>query len=106
VSRRALFREVNAKICEIDATFGTAGPVYHVLCECGRPECYERFEVPASLYDGVRTSANRFAVASGHHREDAIVSSGLGFDVVDASAAARRAPAPQATAPLAALPDA
>jgi hypothetical protein len=85
VSRRALFREVNAKICEIDATFGTSGSVYHVLCECGLIDCYSRFEVPASLYDDVRADGRRFVVATGHHRDEAIVSSGLRFDVVDTS---------------------
>ncbi len=83
VSRRALFREVNAKICEIDATFGTAGAVYHVLCECGLVECYQRFEVPASLYDDVRGHGQRFVVATGHHQDEPIVSSGLRFDVVE-----------------------
>jgi hypothetical protein len=77
---------VNAKICEIDATFGTTGSVYHVLCECGLSECYSRFEVPASLYDEVRASGDRFVVATGHHRDEAIVSSGLRFDVVHPSA--------------------
>ena len=85
MSRRTLFRQVNEKICEIDAGFGFAGSVYQVLCECGQVECYSRFEVPSSLYDDVRRSARRFVVASGHHGHEPVVSNGLAFAVVDAA---------------------
>ena len=105
MSRRALFREVNTKICEIDATFGTTGSVYHVLCECGLIECYSRFEVPASLYDELRASGDRFVVATGHHRDEVIVSSGLRFDVVQPSAGAGRTPRFRVPAAQPALPE-
>jgi hypothetical protein len=82
VSRRALFREVNKKICEIDAGFGSTGAVYHVLCECGGLECYERVEVPSSLYDHVSARVDRFVVANGHVGDEAVVSRGPAFDVV------------------------
>ena len=85
VSRRAIFRQVNEKICEIDAGFGIAGSVYQVLCECGRVECYSRIEVPSSLYDDVRRSARRFVVARGHHGREPVVSNGLAFAVVDSA---------------------
>ena len=83
LTRRALVREVNAKICEVDAGFGVAGSAYHVLCECGRPGCHERFDVPASLYDALRASAGSFVVATGHERpHDEHVSRGADFAVV------------------------
>jgi hypothetical protein len=100
LTRRALFREVNTRICEIDSGFGTAGAGYHVLCECGRPDCFERLRVPASVYDGIRALDDRFVVATGHQREDeTVVSIGLMFDVVESGASSKRLHSPRAAIP-------
>jgi hypothetical protein len=92
LTRRALFREVNTKICEIDSGFGTASAGHYVLCECGSLECSERFTVPTTLYDEIRASGDRFVVANGHQRAaETVVERGPAFEVVQASAVTGRA---------------
>ena len=65
--RRPLFREVNDRIREVNASFGPGSPPHEILlCECGRDACAERLEVPTDVYEVVRREAHRFVVAPGH----------------------------------------
>jgi hypothetical protein len=62
-----VFREVNERIREINASLGPDHLNYvSLLCECGRPGCTERLEVPSELYDVVRDDHHLFLVAPGH----------------------------------------
>ncbi len=73
MSRRPLFREVNERIREVNASFGPSAPTYEILlCECGRSDCSARLEVPADVYEVVRRK-ERFLVAPGHEQPEAEV---------------------------------
>ena len=92
LSRRTLFREVNARIREITARFGTTAATYVVLCECGEDGCMKRVEVPAAVYEEVvDRGRERFLVAPGHERHDLdrLVSRNAGYSVVELEAATR-----------------
>ena len=78
--RRILLREVNAKICEINAELGSDLGHHRLLCECGRESCFQPIEVPASVYDGVR-EAGHYAVASGHEDVERVISKNPQYDV-------------------------
>src|SRR4051794_41035062 len=54
--RRKLFRELNERIRAIHHALGGAPRAYEVFCECGRPRCLVRLEVPAALFEHVRES--------------------------------------------------
>jgi hypothetical protein len=65
--KRPLFREVNDRIREVNASFGPDAPDNEILlCECGAEGCAERVEVPRDVYEVVRSEGHRFLVAPGH----------------------------------------
>jgi hypothetical protein len=71
-SKRPLFREVNERIREVNASLGPAPPASEILlCECGRSGCSARLEVPLDVYEAVRSESHRFLVAPGHEEPDA-----------------------------------
>jgi hypothetical protein len=41
-----------------------------VVCECGDPECIERFTITSEHYAAVRADIHRFVVVPGHERPD------------------------------------
>jgi hypothetical protein len=43
---------------------------YELLCECPGSDCSQRLEVPASVYEELRTYDGRFLVATGHDRPE------------------------------------
>jgi hypothetical protein len=58
---------VNDRIREVNASFGAGSPSDQILlCECERADCAERVEVPADVYEVVRSEGHRFVVAPGH----------------------------------------
>jgi len=63
--RRSLFREVNERIRGIHVEFSVASDRLEVLCECGRADCLRRVEVPARVYETVRTTPG-YLVSRGH----------------------------------------
>jgi hypothetical protein len=65
IKQRALFREVNRRIRDVNAAFGSEGP-YHLVCECARFECASRIEVAGDVFDTVCGDPDRFLVAPGH----------------------------------------
>ena len=84
-TRRPLFREVNERIREVNASFGPDSPEDEILlCECGRDSCAERLEVPADVYDVVRSEGQSFLVAPGHEEpaEEQIVAGAPTYLVV------------------------
>jgi hypothetical protein len=60
-----LIREVNARIRELDDRHGAFEQTYVLLCECGRPLCHERVEVPVAVYRAAR-AGDAVLVAAGH----------------------------------------
>ncbi len=67
LTRRVLFREVNAKIRKLHDGLAPGEDDYELLCECGRDGCEERVTVPARL-DGGLGVAGRYLVAPGHEQ--------------------------------------
>ena len=68
--RRALLREVNEQIRRTNGSLPGDPGSYILLCECERPECLQRFEVPATVYAEVRKANDRFLVIGGHEDGD------------------------------------
>jgi hypothetical protein len=68
--RRALLREVNERIRDLNARFGAHTGTYVLLCECVSGDCVRRVEVSASVYEELRTEQDRFVVAPGHERPE------------------------------------
>ena len=65
---------MNERIREVDVSFGPESRSEEILlCECSRPNCSVRLEVPADVYDVVRSEGHRFLVAPGHEEPDAEV---------------------------------
>ena len=63
--RRVLLREVNNRIRELSDRFGTPEGIYRLICECGRGDCGERFEVSVAEYEDLRLR-NEFLVCESH----------------------------------------
>jgi hypothetical protein len=70
LKRKILLREVNNRIREISDGFGTPEGFYRLICECGRENCEERFEVQVAEYDDLRRR-NDFLVCSAHEPKHA-----------------------------------
>jgi len=70
--KRPLFREVNERIRQVNFSFGPESRSNEIiLCECSHSECDVRLEVPADVYDTVRTEGHRYLVAPGHEAPEA-----------------------------------
>lgn len=67
--RRALMREVNERILEINDQFRSKEPVL-IVCECCRPGCVETIRIGRSVYERVRRQSARYALALGHEDEE------------------------------------
>src|SRR4051794_27502675 len=65
-----LYRSVNERIEELNATFGTMTDSLTVVCECGRAACAEQIELPASDYERVRADPALFIIIPGHEIPD------------------------------------
>ena len=85
MTRPTLFREVNERIRDVSIEFGAASGTYELLCECGRPDCTARVEVPVEVYEDVRQRPEVSLVAAAHAEAGAPAAS---YRVVTAAAAA------------------
>jgi hypothetical protein len=65
----ALFREVNERIEELNATFQVTTDEFEIVCECGDGACDERVTVSTSEYERIRSDPTLFMLVPGH--EDA-----------------------------------
>ncbi len=65
----ALFREVNERIDQLHDDLG-ADTSFEIVCECGSPECIERFSITSDEYTELRADDRRFAVVPGHERAE------------------------------------
>jgi hypothetical protein len=62
------------------------------LCECDRPDCYERVKASREEYESVRADATHFIVLAGHEdrRVERVIFSTKRFLVVEKQGAAAR----------------
>jgi hypothetical protein len=70
LKKRALFREVNAQIREINDSLWPADGALELLCECGNEDCSERVEVAPAVYARARGDDSAFLVVPGHEEPD------------------------------------
>jgi hypothetical protein len=86
--RFSLWRAVNERIREVNAAFGTFADNFAVFCECGSPNCFERVEVPAKVYEDV-LSGPRSLVKAGHESpgHGVVVAESGSYVVIEAGAA-------------------
>jgi hypothetical protein len=61
----AALRSVNERIRELAPAWDG---MLAVVCECADPHCLRTFTVPIGIFDELRASPRRFAVAPGHER--------------------------------------
>ena len=66
-----LFRNVNERIESLSQTVAPSDQTMQYLCECDRPDCYERVQASRKEYESVRADATHFIVLAGH--EDRLV---------------------------------
>ena len=60
---QSLFRDVNERVCEINATFADYVPLGDWICECAENACVERIALTTEEYEQIRADATTFAVA-------------------------------------------
>jgi len=60
---QSLFRDVNERVREINATFADFVPLGDWICECAESGCVERIALTTEEYEQVRADATTFAVA-------------------------------------------
>jgi hypothetical protein len=80
----ALFREVNERIDQLQVDLGGLN-TFEIVCECGSPDCTERFLITSKAYRSLREDPHRFAVVPGHERPELerILESGGAYVVVE-----------------------
>ena len=61
-----LLRNVNQQIEMLSQTVEREDPVMEYLCECDRPDCYEKVKATRAEYETVRTEPTHFIVSVGH----------------------------------------
>ncbi len=62
---QSLFRDVNERVREINASFADFVPLGDWICECTENGCTERIALTTEEYEQVRADATTFAVAPG-----------------------------------------
>ena len=65
-----LFRKVNEQIEGVNETFGAFTGTMSIVCECGKTECMEQFELTFDAYRDLRADPTHFAVRPGHEIPD------------------------------------
>lgn len=63
------FREVNEAIAEVGGGLGlgqAGGEPMEVMCECGRPDCFERIQLTEAGYEAIRADPTHFVLIAGH----------------------------------------
>ena len=79
-----LFREVNARIAELEDRISIPGELMPLICECANTGCATVIEVDRGTFETVRKNQLLFLVASGHERDDeTVVGRGAGYFIVE-----------------------
>ncbi len=87
-----LFRKVNERIEALSQAVAQDDSMMEYLCECDRPDCYERVKTTRSEYEAVRAESTHFIVLAGHEdpRVERVVLSNERFLIVEKQGAAAR----------------
>lgn len=87
-----LFRNVNERIETLSRTVAEDDSMMEYLCECDRPDCYDRVKATRSEYEAVRAESTHFIVLPGHEdaRVERVVFSNERFLTVEKQGAAGR----------------
>jgi hypothetical protein len=85
-----LFRKVNERIEALSQTVAQDDSMMEYLCECDRPDCYDKVKATRSEYESVRAESTHFIVLSGHEdpRVERVVLSNERFLIVEKQGAA------------------
>jgi hypothetical protein len=62
----ALFRQVNERLLEVSARFGTLDSGPEFVCECPDEACTDRIRLSVGEYEGLRANPRHFVVRPGH----------------------------------------
>jgi hypothetical protein len=83
IENEKLFREVNERVADMQATF--SGPDPEWVCECGDETCFDKVSVSIEDYQQVRSRGDWFVIRPGHEKLDVekIVRQEDGFLVVE-----------------------
>ena len=65
-----LYRTVNERIEDLNATFGTPAERMTVVCECGEATCAMQIDLDIPTYERIRADAELFVIVPGHQIED------------------------------------
>ena len=83
----ALFRDLNERMRQISESMSGGDPpaTFEIFCECGAVDCMEKFGVPLSEYEAVRSHPERFILAAGHDSPEVerVVSTLDGYVIVE-----------------------
>ena len=85
-----LFRKVNERIETLSQAVAEDDSMMEYLCECDRPDCYERVKATRSEYEAVRAECTHFIVLPGHEdpRVERVALSNERFVIVEKQGAA------------------
>ena len=78
-----LYRSINEKIEDLNASFGMVTESMAVVCECGQLECAQQIGLEIPTYERVRSDPALFVVVPGHEIPDVetVVEEHSGFNV-------------------------
>jgi hypothetical protein len=62
-----LFRDVNERIETVSEGAPRGDTFTEYLCECDRPDCYDRVKATQEEYESVRAESTHFIVVPGHN---------------------------------------
>jgi len=87
-----LFRKVNERIETLSQAVAQDDSMMEYLCECDRPDCYDRVKATRREYESVRAEATHFIVLPGHEdpRVERVASSNERFLIVEKQGVAAR----------------
>jgi hypothetical protein len=85
-----LFRKVNERIETVSESVAPDDLLMEYLCECDKPDCYERVKARREEYESVRAESTHFIVVPGHEdpKVERVVLSTERFFVVEKQGAA------------------
>jgi hypothetical protein len=85
-----LFRKVNERIEALSQTVAQDDSMMEYLCECDRPDCYDKVKATRSEYESVRAESTHFIVLPDHEdpRVEGVVLSNERFLIVEKHGAA------------------
>jgi hypothetical protein len=81
----AIFRSVNEKVSELDATLSKTTDTMRVVCECGTRSCTDQILIRPSDYAEVRREPTWFITKPGHDFPEAetVISKHDGYWIVE-----------------------